>query len=417
MVSTSNKPRKVLYCESNVDGSIGGSHYCLLWLLENLDRRAFTPLVVFYENHALVPRFRAIAETMVLPQSNPVLWGANARGPLRLPMVLVRRGINFFRFMNRVFGYMSFLKQHEIALVHQNNSVKGHRDWMLAALLAGVPCIAHERGINEHFSWADRVIARRMAMIIPMSRSIMDYMIKGGVAPDNIRVLYDGLDPARVKPARSPEALRAEYGVRSDQPVIGIVGNVRAWKGQETVVRAVIDVVKARPDVVCFFVGAVTPDDKPYETKLNALIAEAGIGANVRFTGYQADPASFVNMMSVVMHASIRPEPFGMVVLEAMAQRKPIVGSRAGGVVEMVLEGETGYTFPPGDHAELARRLIELLNDPARAAAMGEAGYRRLLESFTMQQYMDGIHKVYGAVLEGRPVPAGIGISWNASTA
>ena len=68
-MTTSSKPRKVLYCESNVDGTIGGSHYCLLWLVENLDRTKFTPLVVFYEEHALVPRFRQTAETLVLPQA------------------------------------------------------------------------------------------------------------------------------------------------------------------------------------------------------------------------------------------------------------------------------------------------------------------------------------------------------------
>jgi glycosyltransferase involved in cell wall biosynthesis len=117
------------------------------------------------------------------------------------------------------------------------------------------------------------------------------------------------------------------------------------------------------------------------------LIDEAGIGANVRFTGYQADPAGFVSMMSIVIHASIVPEPFGMVVLEAMAQRKPVIGSRAGGVVEMVVDGETGYTFPPGHHATLARGLIGLLNVPDRARRMGEAGYRRLVESLTILQY------------------------------
>ena len=294
--------------------------------------------------------------------------------------------------------------------MHQNNSIKRHNDWMLASILAGVPCIAHERGINRHFSWGERQLGRRMKLIIPMSKSIMDFMVDGGVAPDNIRVLYDGLDPARVRPQRTPETLRKEFGVRPDQPVIGIVGNVRVWKGQETVVRALIDVLKVHPDVVCFFVGASTPWDKPYQDKLNALIAEAGIGANVRFTGYQADPASFVNMMSIVMHASIEPEPFGMVVLEAMAQRKPIIGSRAGGVVEMVVEGKTGYTFPPGDHAELARRLIELLSDPGRSAQMGEAGYQRLLDSFSIEQYMSGIHSVYHSILDRQPLAPTVGI-------
>jgi glycogen(starch) synthase len=99
-----------------------------------------------------------------------------------------------------------------------------------------------------------------------------------------------------------------------------------------------------------------------------------------------------------------------MVVLEAMAQRKPVVGSRAGGVVEMVVDGQTGFTFAPGDSSELARRLIELLSDPARAASMGEAGYQRLLDSFSVQQYMDGIHTVYRATRDRKAIPQSVGI-------
>jgi glycosyltransferase involved in cell wall biosynthesis len=328
---------------------------------------------------------------------------------------VARRSLNFVKFIRRVLGFAGFLRANQIDLVHQNNSIKRHHDWMLAARLAGVPCIAHERGISHHFSWADRALGRAQALIIPMSRSIMGFMVAAGVSPDNIRVLYDGLDPARVKPVRTPEALRHEYGVRPDQPVIGIVGNIRVWKGQETVVRALVEVLKVHPDAVCFFVGASTLGDKPYQDELNAIIAKAGMSANVRFTGYQSDPASFVNMMSVVIHASVEPEPFGMVVLEAMAQRRPIVGSRAGGVVEMVIDGKTGYTFPPGDAKALAERLVELVSDPAAAARMGEAGYQRLLDSFSIRQYMDGIHAVYRSVLARQPIPDGVGLPYDGS--
>ena len=401
------KKSKILYCESNADGTIGGSHYCLVYLVENLNRAEFTPLVTFYEDHALIPRFSATAETLILPRANPTRDG----------FAPVRRTINLVKFLGRMFGRVSFLKRNQIALVHQNNSITRHYDWMIAALLTGVPYVVHERGINSKYSWLERKLSQRAALVIPMSRAIMDHMVARGVSPDNVRVLYDGLDPARVKPARTPEALRKEYGVRPDQPVIGIVGNIRAWKGQETVVRALIEVLKVHPDTVCFFVGSPSAVDATYVERLNTIIAEAGIAANVRFTGYQSDPASFVNMMSIVMHASIEPEPFGMVVLEAMAQRKPIVGSRAGGVVEMVVDGKTGYTFPPGDSAELARRLIELLSDPQLAARMGEAGYARLLESFTIRQYMDGIHEVYRSILDRRPIPAGVGIASGAAPA
>jgi glycosyltransferase involved in cell wall biosynthesis len=405
-VTTSNTPPRVLYCESNVDGTIGGSHFCLLYLVENLDRTAFTPIVVFYEDHALIARFKATAETRILPRADPTQWGFAA----------ARRAVNVVRFVRRVFARRSFLKQNQIALLHQNNSVTRHHDWMLAALIAGVPYIAHERGFNTRYSWLARALSRRAALVIPVSRAIMSDMTARGVPPGNIRVLYDGLDPERVKPARSPEALRQEYGVGPAQPVIGIVGNIRAWKGQETVVRALIQVLKVHPDTVCFFVGSATEEDAAYKDRLGSIIRENGMEKRVRFTGYQSDPASFVNMLSVVIHASVRPEPFGMVVLEAMAQRKPVVGSRAGGVVETVVDGQTGYTFAPGDADELARRLIELLNDPARAARMGERGYARLLESFTVAHYMNGIHSVYRAVLDRKPIPSAIGIPSESST-
>ena len=236
-----------------------------------------------------------------------------------------------------------------------------------------------------------------------MSRWIMDHMVERGVPAERIRVMYDGLDPASVAPTRSEQELRSVYDVRPGQPVVGIVGNIRRWKGQETVVRAMAEVVSRHPDAVCFLVGAVTPADQPYFEHLQQIATAAGITANLRFTGFQQDPASLVRMMQVVIHASVEPEPFGMVVLEAMAQRKPVVGSRAGGVVEMVVEGDTGFTFPPGDAETLAARVNELLADPDRARRMGEAGYARLMASFTMTRYMEQVHDAYDAILSGRP--------------
>jgi len=390
---------RILYCESNVDGTIGGSHYCLLHLVERLDRAEFEPIVLFYEEHALLPRFRAAAETILYPRPRPTRWGAGVSGVWSLPVRLLRQAFNVARYVQTVAKQVIFLRRHRIALVHQNNSITRHHDWMCAALIAGVPCIAHERGISTAYTPLDRFFARRLVTVIPVANWIKEYVVARGVSPDNIRVLYDGLDPATVHVQRSPASLREEYGIRPDQPIVGIVGNVRHWKGQETVVRAMIHVASARPDAVCFIVGAATPQDAAYMERLKGIIDEAGISANVRFTGYQTNPASFVNAMNIVLHASVEPEPFGMVVLEAMAQRKPVIGSRAGGVVEMVVEGETGYTVPPGDDRLLAERIIELLGDPARATRMGDAGHKRLLEKFTLQQYMDAIHAIYRTTL------------------
>lgn len=397
---TASKLRKVLYAESCKDGTIGGSHHCLLNLVENLDRSQFEPVVLFYQDHALIPRFRAVAETLVLKPQSPVRWGTGLGSRwFAMPLALARRSVNFLKFAYTVAKYISLLKQKRISIVHQNNSITRHRELMCAAFLSKIPCIASERGLNPRYTTIDRAYARQLELIIPMSRWIMEHMVQRGVSPTNIRVMYDGLDPDNIIVVRSAESLRNEYKIRSDQPVIGIVGNIREWKGQETVVHALITVAKSYPDVVCFFVGASTPEDKPYVDRLNKLIEEAGIRANVRFTGYQKDPASFVNIMRLVIHASVQPEPFGMVVLEAMAQHKPVIGSRAGGVIEMVVEGKTGYMFPPGESATLSTRIIEMLANPEQATQMGKEGYKRLNNSFTLQRYMNEIQTAYKAIL------------------
>lgn len=406
----STQPVKILYCESSADGTIGGSHYCLLYLLEHLDRARFVPLTVFYEPHAILDRFRAVSETVVYPQDAPVRWGQS--GALALP----RRAVNLAKLGATIAGNVAFLRRRGIQLVHLNNSITRHQNWMLAARLAGIPCIVHERGLSETYTSGDRAYARRVAAIIPMSAWIRDHMIARGVPGDNIRVMYDGLDPERVKATVAPDALRRAWNIGPDQRIVGIVGNIRPWKGQETVARAFIEVAQRFPDLVCFFVGKTTPADEGYLANMKVMLADAGLESRVRFTGYQQDVPSFMQAMDVVIHASTDPEPFGMVVLEAMAQRKAVIGSRAGGIIEMVIEGETGFTFPPGDSRMLAQHLSTLLADPARARKMGEAGYARLISAFTMKQYMRNIHEAYDAVLANRPIPADVGLAPSTGT-
>jgi glycosyltransferase involved in cell wall biosynthesis len=175
--------------------------------------------------------------------------------------------------------------------------------------------------------------------------------------------------------------------------------SISAWKGQEVVVRALIDVVKRYRDIVCLFVGDATPGDIPYKQRLESLVAEHGLEKNVRFTGFQKTPADYLNLMSIVLHASVDPEPYGMVVLEAMALKKPVIASRAGGPTEVVVDGKTGFTYPPGDAAGLATRLVSLLDNPAEAAAMGQRGYQRLVADFSQDGYMRLIQDAYARAL------------------
>jgi glycosyltransferase involved in cell wall biosynthesis len=318
---------------------------------------------------------------------------------------LVQRAVNLFGFVALVERNMSLIRARKIEIVHLNNSIVRSHDWKLAALLTRTPCVTHERGINTFYPWVAKFLGRRQKAVISMSKSIADYMALGGVDMHNVLVLYDGVDPKALRLTRTPEAVRQELQIGPHDPVVGIVGNVRHWKGQEVVIRALPALVKTHPTLVCLIVGKAGVADRAYEETLHGLVREFGIEKNVRFLGYQKHPADSVNIMDVVIHASVQPEPFGMVVLEAMALAKPVVGSRAGGVPEMVVEGVTGYPFPPGNSDELAARVGELLADPVRARAMGQAGHARVVSDFNVATYVRDVETLYDHIIAGKPLP------------
>ncbi len=109
------------------------------------------------------------------------------------------------------------------------------------------------------------------------------------------------------------------------------------------------------------------------ESALRAETARLGIADRVGFTGPVADPADAMRALDIVVHASTRPEPFGMVIAEAMGCGRAVVISDAGGAAELVTDGTDGLTHGPGDEADLAARLDRLAGDPALRARLGAA--------------------------------------------
>ena len=280
-MSTQPSPSRVLYCESSAKGTIGGSPHCRLYPVEHLDRSQLKPAVPFRDQHALVEKFGATARTIGQPGGRALQLGSNGG-----PLALVRQGLNFGKFLATVASHVAFLRRERIALVHLNNSITRPQGWMLATRLARVPCVVHERDLGDAYTALDRWYPVDLNHVIPMSAWIRDQMVARGVPGENMRVMYDGLDPSSVKVGHPPETLRREWQVEADVRLLGIVGNVGVWKGQESVVRAVIEVARAFPKVLCSIVGAAAPADQAYLANLKALAAQAGLDTSFRFTGY-----------------------------------------------------------------------------------------------------------------------------------
>ena len=399
---------RVLFCEGNIDGTIGGSYFSLLFLVAGLDRSRFDPVVVFRSSNSLISRYNQNGiRTLVVRKPKPtVLVKQESSGNLlsailRPVLRSTQRVINFVRFLPLdAIRCRQLLRRERIDIVHLNNSVIRNHEWMLGALLAGIPCITHERGINAHYSWLSRFLATRIDGVISISQAVKDSLDVGGVTAKTSAIIYNGINPGEMKVVTPNEAIRERHGIPLDAPLIGVIGNIKQWKGQETAVRALPAVLEQHPNTYCLFIGDVADDDQPYFQGLNELTESHKISDRVVFTGYTSDVPDYMNALDVVLHTSVDPEPFGRVLIEAMSLRKPLIGAAAGAVPEIIDNGKTGLTFQPGDADDLARCINEILGSPESAEQMGAAGYKRLECLFHIDTNIAKTQSYYSEILK-----------------
>ena len=309
--------KRILYVKGNVDGTVGRSYLSLLYLVSGIDRASFEPVVVFAAPTPLGPQFEAAGvRTFVRPLAAAV----GLEGPVgRLAAKAANLALGFLVEPIKLAG---FLRQQHVSLVHLNNSVIRNHPWMLAALLAGVPCITHKHGVNERFSRRTRILARSLRAVICISAAVRENMIARGLRRLRLVTIHNGLDPASMHVERSVAQVREELGLSPEQRLIGVIGNVKPWKGQEVVVRAMGLLRDQYPDLVCVLVGDTARGERDYLGRIEALASELGVAGRVMITGYRSDVADFVAALDIQSHASIAPEPFGRVL------------SRSNGVVE-----------------------------------------------------------------------------------
>lgn len=395
--------RKILYVEHNMDGTIGGSHYCLLEIVRNLNKEMYYPIVIFYKPNSLIAEFiKSGIETHVFDRKEPFdlasyvsRWPATFQLFCKLLNPLQKMRNFYIQLIEPCIAYYLYLKKQKIDLVHLNNAILHNFDWMIAAMLSNTPCITHERGINNEFPRMARYLAPKLDAVISISGAVTRNFEKHGVNFPNVVTIHDGIDPNRLIINKPAEEIRKEFKIKQDVPVIGIVGNIKEWKGQETVVRATAKIKTEYPGIVAFLVGDVSDEGMDYKERLLELCDELSLRDNIIFTGFQKNIPDFMNAMDIVIHASILPEPFGIVNLEAMGLCKPVIATNIGAPPEIIVDGETGFLVPPKDPEALSAAVINILKHPDMAQEMGNAGYDRFHQKFTVRKNVEAIEELY----------------------
>lgn len=401
-------PRHVLFIENSI--GLSGSTMSLSTLLGELDRSRYAPQVVVsranqkdYLEQALGPSI----PISVVPWRNSLksvavvrsLLARTARYP-RLPHRIATGAVAALDVPGIILPYVWRLQRlargARIDIIHHNNGLDVRA--VLLAKWLGVPAIAYQRG-TEWNSPTVRYISRFVDAYIANSEATKGVLRGLGLESDRIKVIYPPIDLQRFHPGVDASRQRRELGIGDGELTFGIPGTLLKWKGHDVFLKAARVVLEALPGARAVVIGEVPDGSTGYRDELMGLARELGIERRTVFTGFRKDIPEMIQLLDVVVHASVKPEPFGRVIAEGMAMGKPVVASRLGGPIEIIQDGETGFLVPPGDPEKLGRRIIELLSTPALAQRLGSNARVQATGRFSPAAHARLVEQVYEDVL------------------
>ena len=397
--------RRILFVEASAGGVVGGSLTGILQLIARLDRGRFAPALALFEPKAVTAELEAAGVPVHVFPPLPVRTVARRRG--RFGRALVRATDLYGVIAPRARALGALLRREPPALVYLANGLTANLDGVVAAALCRLPVICHEKGFRQ-VGPAERLMSRWVDTCICMTDEIAAHYRSLHVRARRFLTLYDGIDCDTFAPGGGG-AVRREFGIPADAPVVGIVGHLQDWKGQHLVVEAVARARTRHPDLRCLVVGGVHRRGAEYADEVRARIAALGLAGSVTLTGPRRDVAACMDAMDIVLHASVTPEPFGRVLIEAMALGRPIIAPREGGPCVIVADRETGLLVAPRDERALAEAIVDLLADPARRAAMGRAARARVDAIFDIRHHVHAVEALFDEILGERPLPAAAG--------
>jgi glycosyltransferase involved in cell wall biosynthesis len=230
--------------------------------------------------------------------------------------------------------------------------------------------------------------------LLASSGAIREAMLARGDAPAE-RITFNpvGIEAPDSRLLEPRAQVRQELGIDNDAPLLVCVARLEAEKDIDVLVEAMSHVVQAHPTAKCIVAG-----EGSLKQQLLDQIHKSGLEDVVRLLGFRSDVPSLIAASDLLVLPS-RAEPFGLVLLEAMALCKPVVATRAGGPTEIVVEGETGMLVPPQEPEPLAQAISHLLANPRAAREMGHRGSERFYDRYTTERMSKVVLDVYQQVL------------------
>lgn len=374
-------PRTVLLLHSSA--GLYGADVQLLAIVRGLDPQRWRAVCVLPEPGRLVALLeQAGAEVVVHPLAVLRRALATPAGAVGLARALRRDG--------HVLGALA--RGHRAAVVHDNTSVV-----LSGAAVARAAGAAHVTHVREIWASGGRVeralwplMSRRLLRadaLVGISAAVCAQFPAGAAT-----LLPDGLPRVPDPPARA-QARRA-LGLPADRFTVALVGRLLSWKGHAVLARALADPALAEIGAVAVVAGDELPGSGT-AAELERLAHSLGVDDRLVRLGFREDVDTVLGAADALVVPSTRPEPLGLVALEAGAAGLPVVASAAGGVAEAVRDGVSGLLVAPGDPAALAAALARLAADPGEAARMGRAGAQVVAAEHSSARMAESLQALY----------------------
>lgn len=338
-----------------------------LWLARELAARGHGSIVAAREGEPLAARARESVLDVVdcSPASE-----LDLRAAWSLRRAIIRRGV-------------------DVVHAHTAHAVATAA---IATIRLDVPLVVARR---VDFKLRDNVGTRwkygRASVIVAISKAVARVLESSGVAADRIRVVPDGVDVHRAVTPASRDVL-ASLGARAGAPLVVQVAQLVGHKDPVNFVRAVARVRELVPDVQALLVG-----DGPLRDDVEKEVRQLNLGATLHVAGYRTDADSLLAAADVACLSS-REEGMGSVLLDALAFGRPIAATRAGGIPEIVADGETGLLAPPNDPRALGDAIATLVADESMRARFAATGKTRVMD-FSVERMADRTIEVYQELL------------------
>jgi glycosyltransferase involved in cell wall biosynthesis len=302
-------------------------------------------------------------------------------------------------------GLAAYIRSRGIRILHSSDRPRDAVPCVLLGKLTGAKSVVHLHvGMGDWMGRGVRWAFRNADALIGVSKFVARTIVDAGYAASRTHAVLNAMELEGWDWRLDPAPVRRELGLPASAPVLVTISRLFHWKGQGELVRALPAVRREFPDVRLVIVGrddvSGAPERPSFTAELKALAAELGVAENVVFTGWRSDIPQLMAAADVFALPSFG-EPFGLVYIEAMAMKRPVIALDSGGAPEVVEHGSSGLLAPPRDVEALTANILTLLRDPALRQRMGDSGRRRVEALFAPARLAADVERIYAGLTGG----------------